>query len=280
MDQLDPEVLVLTETRNNGGTRLLLDAYRERHYTVLAPLPVTSGGRGVAVIHRLPAGAPRLSTSVELSERIVVSRIEGDRPFTLVGVYVPSRDASEAKIRRKKVFLTQMTSLLQDLPLDDNVVVLGDLNIVSRSHVPRYSAFRSWEYDALESISATGLVDAFAVLNPGVQAHSWIGRKGAGYRYDYGFVSESLVDRLRVCDYLHEFRLAGLSDHAGVVVALDHAGARSAPSLEPNLRVVGRDCQRVIAGNRVERLSRLPRLRGFSRWCLLRVSGSRRLEAK
>jgi exodeoxyribonuclease-3 len=182
LDRLDPEVLVLTETRNNAGTRLLLDAYRERQYTVLAPIPVTSGGRGVAVIHRLPAGAPRLSTPVELSERIVVSRIEGDRPLTLVGVYVPSRDASEAKIRRKRVFLTQMTSLLQDLSLEDTVVVLGDLNIVSRSHVPKYPAFRSWEYDALEAISATGLVDAFAVLNPGVQAHSWIGRKGAGYR--------------------------------------------------------------------------------------------------
>src|ERR1700728_3745516 len=62
LDQLDPEVLVLTETRDNAGTRLLLDAYRERNYTVLAPLPVTSGGRGVAVIHRLPAGAPRCST--------------------------------------------------------------------------------------------------------------------------------------------------------------------------------------------------------------------------
>src|SRR6202034_20564 len=108
LDQLDPEVLVLTETRNNAGTRLLFDAYRERHYTVLAPMPGTSGGRGVAVIHRLPAGAPWFPTSVELSERIVVSRIEGDRPFTLVGVYVPSRDASEEKIRRKKVFLTQM----------------------------------------------------------------------------------------------------------------------------------------------------------------------------
>ena len=233
LDQLDPEVLVLTETRNNAGTRLLLDTYRERKYTVLAPMPDTSGGRGVAVVHRLPAGVPSLSTAVEFSERIVVCRIGGDRPLTLVGVYVPSRDASEPKIRRKKVFLTQMTSLLQGLPLDDNVVVLGDLNILSRSHVPRYPAFRCWEYDALEAITATGLVDAFALLNPGVQAHSWIGRNGAGYRYDYGFVSESLVDRLRACDYVHDFRLAGLSDHAGVVVALDHPGVRRGPSRNP-----------------------------------------------
>jgi exodeoxyribonuclease III len=227
LDELDADVLVLTETRNNAGTRLLLDAYRERGCTVLAPTPPTSAERGVALIHRLPPGPPSAASSVDLAQRLVVARIVGDRPFTLIGAYVPSRDASAAKILRKKTFLTQLTTLLNEFPVEEDVVLLGDFNVISRLHVPRYPVFRAWEYDALEAIAAAGLVDAFAFLNPGLQAHSWIGRKGAGYRYDYGFVSQRLVDRLLVCDYLHEFRFAGLSDHAGVVVALDPSGARS-----------------------------------------------------
>jgi exodeoxyribonuclease-3 len=229
LDGLDADLLVLTETRDNFGTRLMLDSYREKGYTVVAPIPPTAGERGVAVIHRLPLGKPPTTKSVDLAHRLVVSRIEGDRPFTLVGVYVPSRDASAPKILRKQAFLAQLMSLLHELPDDEDVVLLGDLNIVSRSHVPRYSAFRAWEYDALEAISAAGLVDAFARLNPGVQAHSWIGRKGAGYRYDYGFVSEHLVDQLAVCEYLHQFRLTGLSDHAAVMVVVEHSAGHRRP---------------------------------------------------
>ncbi len=232
LDLLDADLLVLTETRDNVGTRQMLDVYRERGYTVVAPTPPTSNERGVAVIHRLAAGIPPPTRSVDLGHRLAVTRIEGDRPFTLVGAYVPSRDASAGKILRKQAFLAQLTSLLQELPADEDVVLLGDFNIVGRSHVPRYPAFRAWEYDALEAIAASGLIDVFALLNPGVQAHSWIGRKGAGYRYDYGFVSECLVDRLVACDYLHEFRLAGLSDHAGVLVAVERSGV---PLVAPEL---------------------------------------------
>lgn len=221
LDEFNADLLVLTETRANTGTRMMLDAFRERGFTVLAPVPPTAGERGVAVVHRLAAGTGPLSASVHLSHRLVATRIEMSRPFTLIGVYVPSRDASAAKILRKQAFFQQLTSLLRELPRDEDVVLLGDLNIVSRAHVPRYPAFRAWEYDALEAITDTRLVDAFAFLNPGVQAHSWIGRKGAGYRYDYGFVSAGLTVGLTQCDYLHEFRLAGLTDHAGVVIAVD-----------------------------------------------------------
>ncbi len=236
LDLLDADLLVLTETRDNVGTRVLLDAYRERGYTVIAPAPPTSRERGVAVIHRLGVGCPPPTEPVDLAHRLVVTRIDGDRPFTLVGTYVPSRDTSAAKIQRKRAFLMELTSLLGKLPPHDDVVLLGDFNIVSRSHVPRYPVFRAWEYDALESISACGLLDAFALLNPGIQVHSWIGRKGAGYRYDYGFVSQSLAEHLAACEYLHDFRLGGLSDHAGVVVGLHQSGIASRGPAAPRER--------------------------------------------
>jgi exodeoxyribonuclease-3 len=100
------------------------------------------------------------------------------------------------------------------------VVLLGDLNVVSRSHSPRYSAFRSWEYEAFDELKLTGFVDAHTSLYPDVQVHSWIGRKGAGYRYDYAFVSAALSGDVIGSEYLHEPRLHGLTDHAAVALTL------------------------------------------------------------
>ncbi len=227
LESLDADLLVLTETRDNVGTRMLLDAYRGRDYVVISPMATTAGERGAAVIHRLPVHTPPSTRSADLAQRLVVTRVGGGRPFTVIGAYVPSRDASPGKILRKQTFLNQLISLLAELPPEEDVLLLGDFNVVGRSHVPRYSTFRSWEYDALEAIEAIGLVDAFGLLNPGVQAHSWIGRKGDGYRYDYAFASAGLIARVRDCSYLHDFRLKGLSDHAGLLTTLDGSPAES-----------------------------------------------------
>ena len=225
LELLDVDLLVLTETRDNAGTRMLLDAYRERDYVVISPIATTAGERGAAVIHRLPVDTPPSTRAADLAQRLVVTRVGDRRPFTVVGAYVPSRDTSPGKILRKQTFLNQLISLLSELPPEEDLLLLGDFNIVGRSHVPRYSTFRSWEYDAIEAIETIGLVDAFALLNPGIQAHSWIGRKGDGYRYDYVFASAGLIARIRACNYLHDFRLKGLSDHAGLLTTLNGSPA-------------------------------------------------------
>ena len=177
--------------------------------------------RGVAVIQRAgrPVPLARELTS-EVRHRLVASEVWASQAITVVGAYVPSRDASPAKIARKQRFLSQMTALARHWT-EERLVFLGDLNIVSRQHVPRFSTFRSWEYDALDALERHGLVDAYALLYPNEQVHSWIGRKGAGYRYDYAFVSAGLVPYLVDCEYIHEPRELGLSDHAAVVLTLD-----------------------------------------------------------
>jgi exodeoxyribonuclease-3 len=159
---------------------------------------------------------------------LVASEVCVDQAVTVVGAYVPSRDASPAKIARKQHFLSQMTTLARRWA-HERLVFLGDLNIVSRQHVPRFTTFRRWEYDALEALERHGLVDAHTFLHPDEQVHSWIGRKGAGYRYDYAFVSTGLVPFLVDCEYVHEPRELGLSDHAAVVLTLDLPLARVSP---------------------------------------------------
>lgn len=223
---LDIDVGVLTETRTNDGTRLLLESLAECGYEIISPWPANSRERGVAVVSRLRGAERRTPTcEVELGHRLVVADLDSSC-VSVVAAYVPSRDASAIKIDRKRTFLSQMLEAVEDESSADHLVLLGDLNVVGRSHTPKYSVFRDWEYAALDTLEAAGLVDAFTFLHPGVQAHSWIGRTGNGYRYDYAFVSESLVGAIQDCEYLHDPRELGLSDHAGLMLTMQRDAMR------------------------------------------------------
>ncbi len=218
--ELDADVVVLTETRDNDGTRTLLDWCRSQGYAVTGALPTTSGERGVAVARRVGPASTPVAVDVDLPHRLVIDDLGDELSLTLVAAYVPSRDASAPKIERKRRFLGQMAQALQGFTSDQRVVFMGDLNIIGRSHLPKYSAFKAWEYDALEQITAAGLTDVYADLNPGVQVYSWVGRTGSGYRYDYAFVSPSLMDAVESCEYVHEPRERGITDHAAVMLTM------------------------------------------------------------
>src|ERR1700680_1608127 len=218
---LDPDVIVLTETRGAPGTRLLLEAFRSSGYTVIAPTDQLIGERGVAIIHRVRSLlATHDVRTPDLALPILITELGDEAPIALVGAYVPSRDASAEKIERKRSFLNQMVDLLRTLSPHEHIVLMGDFNIVDRNHVPRDSSFRSWEYEALAAIRECGLVEAFSELHPDSAAYSWYGRTGDGYRYDYGFVSQSLVGKLHDCEYVDAPRQLGISDHSGLMMTI------------------------------------------------------------
>ncbi|HVX17441.1 MAG TPA: endonuclease/exonuclease/phosphatase family protein [Acidimicrobiales bacterium] len=231
LGEANADVLVLTETRDNDGTRWLLDWCRDEGYSVNGPLPASSGERGVAVARRIGPASKPVTVDVDLPHRLVIDELADDRSLLLVAAYVPSRDASVAKIERKRTFLDQMARALRRFADGPGVVFMGDLNVIGRSHVPRYPAFKAWEYDALEEIAAAGFADVYADLNPGVQVHSWVGRTGSGYRYDYAFVSQGLSGAVEGCEYLQEPRERGITDHAAVMLTV------RPPLADPEARV-------------------------------------------
>ena len=122
--------------------------------------PASSGERGVAVARRIGPASKPVTVDVDLPHRLVIDELADDRSLLLVAAYVPSRDASVAKIERKRTFLDQMARALRRFADGPGVVFMGDLNVIGRSHVPRYPAFKAWEYDALEEIAAAGFAAA------------------------------------------------------------------------------------------------------------------------
>jgi exodeoxyribonuclease-3 len=215
------DVIVLSETSAGEGTGLLLDGLRARGYTTF----FTSGARdrGVALATRIPVHEVLDGDlSLTLPWRAAGVVLDTCPRVALIGVYVPSRDRSDVKVARKREFIASLLQSVRGLPpaLRCRLLLLGDYNTVSRRHSPRLPGFFPYEYAFHEQLEGLGLSSAHELGPATSQPHSWIGRTGNGYLYDYVHVGEALHGALERCAYLHGPRERSLTDHAAVAVRL------------------------------------------------------------
>lgn len=225
LEERDDDVVVLTETSNGPGTAWLLDAHRRAGYRIVHTAS-PDGDRGVAIATRIPeAFASVLLTPTTLPHRLAIALLDTTPQVAVVGVYVPSRDRTAAKTAKKRDFTASLLDALAGLPADarNGLMLAGDYNVIDRTHTPRHRGFCDFELDFTDQLASLGLRDAFAVHAPGVQEHSWIGRTGEGYRYDYIHLGAALASVIDSCAYLHHTRHRKLSDHAAVSLRLDVA---------------------------------------------------------
>ncbi|MDQ1019004.1 endonuclease/exonuclease/phosphatase [Streptomyces afghaniensis] len=214
-------VLVLTETADSAGCDLLATRFESAGYSVTFPRP-KRGERGVMIVSRL-ATKPGPAETDYLPHRCVSVTVHTTYgSLDVIGLYVPSRDATEAKTDRKRTFLEQCQSSLPQGWGYSMRVVIGDFNILEPTHTPRYRFFQPFEYGFYEFLRAAGYQDAFRALHPDELEYSWVGRTGDGYRYDHAHVSEPLAAVLHECSYTHDVRIGDdrLTDHSALSVSL------------------------------------------------------------
>ncbi|MFI2434601.1 endonuclease/exonuclease/phosphatase [Streptomyces sp. NPDC018693] len=223
-------VLVLTETAASAGCDFLAQQFTAAGCEVAFPRP-GKGERGVMVVSRL-ATRPGPVEVGYLPHRCVSVTVDTDEgPLDVTGLYVPSRDATEAKTLRKQTFLDACSASIPQgwgVPLR---LVIGDFNILEPTHVPRYRFFQPFEYGFYEWLRAAGYQDAFRTLHPEALEYSWVGRTGDGYRYDHAHASQALATALHACTYVHDVRTSEdrLTDHSALSVSL---GVRPEAPLE------------------------------------------------
>ncbi len=217
------DVFILTETSAGPGTTYLLDQFRRAGFAVIKT-PDADGERGSALISRVQIrhDLTPVVAGVSIPCRVSAGVLDSEPQITVLGVYVPSRDRSEEKTERKRRFIASLLEACNSLPasLVKHLVMGGDYNVIARTHRPLHPGFLPFEFGLLESLRARGLADAFEAISPDVQAYSWIGRTGDGYRYDYLHVAPALTGRIGACNYLHETRQHKLSDHAALTLTL------------------------------------------------------------
>ncbi|MFJ6659655.1 endonuclease/exonuclease/phosphatase [Streptomyces sp. NPDC091377] len=226
-------VLVLTETADSAGCALLEGRFGEAGYSVTFPKP-ERGERGVMIVSRL-ATRPGPAAVGYLPHRAVSVTVDTAKgPLDVIGLYVPSRDATEVKKERKRRFLEECRYALPS-GLASSRIVLGDFNVLEPGHKPKYKFFQRFEYDFYDWFAKAGYVDAFRSLHPEALEYSWVGRTGDGYRYDHAHVSASLAALMRGCLYVHGPRTMSdrLTDHSALAVQLAVAPTGLLPVTDP-----------------------------------------------
>jgi len=168
---------------------------------------------------------------VSIPTRIAAAVLATDPTLTVVGIYAPSRDRSAAKTLRKRRFIDSFLCAVAQLPAErrQRMLLGGDYNVIARTHQPPHRGFLPFEFGLLEALHAGGFLDAHQHHAPGEQPHSWIGRTGDGYRYDYFHLTAALADRITLSRYLHDPRDQRLTDHAALPLTLDIAVPSSGP---------------------------------------------------
>jgi exodeoxyribonuclease-3 len=151
--------------------------------------------------------------------------------FSIISVYVPSASNIERldfKLQFADFFLNYINEIQKNIP---NLVICGDFNICHEEidiHNPKglknVSGFLPIEREWMTNfITKCQLVDSFRFKNPETQIFSWWSyrqnarAKNLGWRLDYHFVTEPLLERLKntaiLTDVVH-------SDHCPVVVEI------------------------------------------------------------
>jgi len=215
------DILILTECKNSEGCRFLEKFFGAYGYNVLFPKS-DYGEYSVFVASKYSITPTEFSGCIDYMRSRVVS-VSLTVPYfpklQIIGIYVPSRDASIEKTQRKRRFISSLLNCLEKCTPFSNLVLCGDLNVLEPDHVPYYSVFQDWEYGFYTAL-ANQMIDAFRHLNSDRQEYSWVGHRGDGYRFDHCFISVDLLPYLQDCYYLHETRTQQLSDHSALILKL------------------------------------------------------------
>lgn len=234
LEQRFEDIFVLTETKESEGCKYIANYFDKpnnidlfsfntpQKYYVYYPRSIT-GDLGVMIISKIPIeiGYSIFDKSHKFYSRFAACQIMYcNIKLNIIGLYIPSRDSSVEKINRKIEFCTDVAKYIKDMQIPNNIIC-GDFNILDRNHIPHYSTFLDWEYRFYDFFINLKYVDVFRYCYPNINEYSWVGRTNDGYRYDYFFVSESLIKNITDCHFLHDTRTTNrITDHSALSLKL------------------------------------------------------------
>lgn len=231
MDDQSFDVVCVQETKAHQASvpTLLFDSLGYEHHWHSAQ---RKGYSGVAIFTRIPPVRVFKGMGIDrydLEGRVMRMDFDG---WTLINGYFPNGGSGPERHQYKMRFLDDLIVWVENLREHcPNLVVVGDYNIAHQDidindpvRNKNASGFRAEERDWMSDWFASGFVDAFRSLHPGIVSYTWwrqtqfARQSGKGWRLDYQSVSDPLADRIVSCDHLAD---AFHSDHCPVVLEID-----------------------------------------------------------
>lgn len=201
-----PEVIVLSEFKNNDKGQLIRNKLLSAKYRFQGITPAKSANNSVLIASKVAANFTWFSgIDDEYSHNI----LEADfGAFVLYGVYLPHKkkhtlfDFFQQKVKNSK----------------KPIIIAGDFNTGINYVDQKGNSF--WYEADLKELQSLGMLDAYRFIHGDKKEYSWFSHQGNGYRYDHTYVSESIKNIIHSCDYLHDWRENKLADHSPMILEL------------------------------------------------------------
>lgn len=224
-----PDILCLQETKASPE-QLPSELIERDDYTIYYSSAEKKGYSGVSIWSKRPA--------LQIEEFFDEPRFNGEGrllkanfgSFLLYNIYFPNGTSSEDRLKYKMDFYDYFLGELKNVD-DRPVLVCGDVNtahtamdLKNAKANEKNSGFLPEERAWIDKLIESGYTDTFRFLHPELIKYSWWSyRMGArkrniGWRIDYHFVNQHLVNFLRESEIHNE--VLG-SDHCPVSVTLE-----------------------------------------------------------
>lgn len=151
--------------------------------------------------------------------------------FFLINLYTPN---GGTRLEYKMQFIDDLIQALDMLIADGKDVILctdfniahTELDLSNPEECARITGFLPQEREIFDKFLSIGMFDVFRELHPNEKRHTWSSYAskrasdnfGNLYTFDYIFVTENLLDKVRTCEILHD---AMYSDHYPVKMEID-----------------------------------------------------------
>ena len=200
-DNVQSDIFVLTEFRNNANKKFILSSLRSFGFRFFFSTQSQPKLNTVLIATKEKCEVECFEELKEHKERVVKIKISN---FLIYGCYFPQKDL-------KKVVFDFLFDQIHKYQ-NEKIIIAGDLNTGKHYIDEKGASFYCSEY--IYKLEEKGMVDAFRLLNGNKKEYSWYSNAGNGFRIDHFFVSNFVKDNVTKCFYIHESRNEKISDHS------------------------------------------------------------------
>ena len=207
LQQESPDILCIQETKAQPD-QLSSEIQRPPGYYAYWNFPQRKGYSGVATFTKEEPLQVKNSLGMEqfdVEGRVIIAKYP---QFTLFNVYFPNGKQSEERLKYKMDFYDAFLEFIERIKAKgEKLIVCGDLNTAHKEidlARPKanedISGFLPMERAWMDKFVAHGFVDAFRHFNKEPNCYTWWSlrtrarERNIGWRLDYFFVSENLLD--------------------------------------------------------------------------------------
>jgi exodeoxyribonuclease-3 len=152
--------------------------------------------------------------------------------FTLLNVYFPNGKMSEERLKFKLDYYDAFLEFSENLKKKgEELIITGDFNtahkeidLANPKENEKYSGFLPIEREWLNKLVSKGYIDTFRLFHPEGKQYTWwtyrfkARERNIGWRIDYFFITEGLMDRVRDSIILKD--VYG-SDHVPILIEIE-----------------------------------------------------------